>query len=54
MREGVDRRAMAVLSAGHMFTDVGQGSIPALLPFLISKHHLSYAADCEGKKKKPP
>src|SRR5205085_515223 len=41
---GVDRRAMAVLSAGHMFTDVGQGSIPALLPFLISKHHLSYAA----------
>jgi FSR family fosmidomycin resistance protein-like MFS transporter len=34
---------MAVLSVGHLFTDVGQGSIPALLPFLISRDHLSYA-----------
>ena len=42
-RTGVDRRAMAMLSAGHLFTDVGQGSIPALLPFLIVKDHLSYA-----------
>jgi FSR family fosmidomycin resistance protein-like MFS transporter len=41
---GVDRRAMGTLSAGHLFTDVAQGSVPALLPFLISKHHLSYAA----------
>ena len=43
MRDGVDRRAMAMLSAGHLFTDVGQGSIPALLPFLIARDHLSYA-----------
>jgi FSR family fosmidomycin resistance protein-like MFS transporter len=43
-RTGVDRRAMATLSAGHLFTDVAQGSIPALLPFMISRHHLSYAA----------
>jgi MFS transporter, FSR family, fosmidomycin resistance protein len=42
--DGVDRRAMAVLSAGHLFTDVAQGSIPALLPFLIARDHLSYAA----------
>src|SRR5579884_2612596 len=35
---------MLTLSAGHLFTDVAQGSIPALLPFLISKDHLSYAA----------
>lgn len=41
---GVDRRAMAMLSAGHMFTDIAQGSIPALLPFLIAHDHLSYAA----------
>ncbi len=41
---GVDRRAMAVLSTGHMFTDIAQGSIPALLPFLITRDHLSYAA----------
>ena len=38
---GVDRRAMSALSAGHLFTDVSQGSVPALLPFL---HHLSYAS----------
>src|SRR5205085_10746053 len=43
-RHGVDRRAMAVLSAGHLFTDVSQGSIPALLPFLISRQHLNYAS----------
>jgi FSR family fosmidomycin resistance protein-like MFS transporter len=35
---------MAALSAGHLFTDIAQGSIPALLPFLISQDHLSYAA----------
>jgi FSR family fosmidomycin resistance protein-like MFS transporter len=35
---------MAVLSAGHMLTDISQGAIPALLPFLISKNNLSYAA----------
>ncbi len=43
-RAGVDRRAMAVLSAGHLFTDIGQGSIPALLPFLITRDHLNYAS----------
>jgi FSR family fosmidomycin resistance protein-like MFS transporter len=41
---GVDRRAMATLSATHMLTDVAQGSVPALLPFLITRDHLSYAA----------
>ena len=35
---------MAVLSAGHLFTDIGQGSIPALLPFLITRDHLNYAS----------
>ncbi len=44
MNRGVDRRAMATLSAGHLFTDIAQGSIPALLPFLIARDHLSYAA----------
>src|SRR3954449_12884849 len=43
-RSGVDRRGMAVVSAGHMFTDVSQGAVPALLPFLKSDMHLSYAA----------
>jgi MFS transporter, FSR family, fosmidomycin resistance protein len=35
---------MAVLSTGHMFTDIAQGSIPALLPFLIADRHISIAA----------
>ena len=35
---------MAALSACHLFTDVAQGAVPALLPFLISRDHLSYAA----------
>ncbi len=35
---------MAVLSLAHMFTDVCQGSVPALLPFLITARHLTYAA----------
>jgi FSR family fosmidomycin resistance protein-like MFS transporter len=42
--DGVDRRAMATLSLGHLFTDVAQGAVPALLPFLITRDHLSYAA----------
>ena len=41
---GVDRRAMAVLSACHLFTDIAQGSIPALLPFLIARDHITIAA----------
>ncbi|MDQ6842335.1 MAG: MFS transporter, partial [Actinomycetota bacterium] len=41
---GVDRRAMAALSLGHLFTDVSQGSVPALLPFLIARDHINYAA----------
>ena len=43
-RPGVDRRAMATLSAGHMLTDLAQGAIPALLPFLIAERGLNYAA----------
>jgi MFS transporter, FSR family, fosmidomycin resistance protein len=41
---GVDRRAMGVLSACHLFTDIAQGSIPALLPFLIARDNISIAA----------
>ena len=42
--KGVDRRAMAVLSAGHLFTDLNQGAVAALLPFLISERGISLAA----------
>jgi FSR family fosmidomycin resistance protein-like MFS transporter len=35
---------MAVLSAGHLFTDVNQGAVAALLPFLVAERGLSLAA----------
>jgi FSR family fosmidomycin resistance protein-like MFS transporter len=35
---------MGVLSTCHLFTDIAQGSIPALLPFLVARDHISIAA----------
>jgi len=35
---------MAGLSAGHLFTDLNQGAVAALLPFLISERGISLAA----------
>jgi MFS transporter, FSR family, fosmidomycin resistance protein len=43
-RKDVDRRAMSVLSAGHLFTDLNQGAVAALLPFLVAERGLSLAA----------
>ncbi|MFN8187692.1 MAG: MFS transporter [Gaiellales bacterium] len=42
--EGVDRRGIAVLSSGHLAADLFQGSIPAILPFLVRDRGYSYAA----------
>jgi FSR family fosmidomycin resistance protein-like MFS transporter len=42
VHEGVDKRGMAALSSGHLATDLAQGSLPALLPFLATKFDLSY------------
>ena len=33
---------MAALSSGHLATDLAQGALPALLPFLVLKFDLSY------------
>ena len=40
---GADRRALAAIAAGHMSSDLCQGAVPALLPYLISERGLSYA-----------
>jgi FSR family fosmidomycin resistance protein-like MFS transporter len=40
----VKYRFVSLLSLGHLITDMTQGAVPALLPFLITEHHLSYAA----------
>ncbi len=42
--KGVDRRAMGALSAGHLFTDLNQGAVASLLPFLISERGISLTA----------
>jgi len=42
MRAEIDRRAMALLSTGHLATDLASGSLPALLPFLVDRFDLSY------------
>ncbi|MGH3103764.1 MAG: MFS transporter [Gaiellaceae bacterium] len=39
---GLDKRAMAALSAGHLATDFANGALLALLPFLVKKFDLSY------------
>src|SRR5437899_8296389 len=42
MRAGIDKRAMTALAAGHLGTDFANGSLPALLPFLVDRFSLSY------------
>ena len=37
-------RLIWFLAGGHLFTDVNQGALPALLPFFIAEYRLSYAA----------
>lgn len=40
----MNRRQIYLLTTAHMFTDINQGALPALLPLLIPRHGLSYAA----------
>jgi MFS transporter, FSR family, fosmidomycin resistance protein len=42
MRAEIDRRAMALLSSGHLATDFANGTLPALIPFLRERFSLSY------------
>jgi MFS transporter, FSR family, fosmidomycin resistance protein len=44
VRAEIDRRAMALLSSGHLATDFSNGALPALLPFLKDRFSLSYTA----------
>lgn len=44
MQNELDRRGISLLALGHLLNDVNQGAIPALLPFLIARHGLSYTA----------
>ena len=44
MREGIHRKAMAILATGHGAVDFASGAVPALIPFLVERFDLSYAA----------
>jgi FSR family fosmidomycin resistance protein-like MFS transporter len=37
-------RSITTLSVAHLITDINQGAVPALLPFLIASHGLTYTA----------
>ncbi len=37
------KRFIILLAAAHLFSDINQGALPALLPFLIASRHYSYA-----------
>ena len=38
----MNKKALAILSAGHFVTDINQGALPALLPFFKEALNLSY------------
>jgi FSR family fosmidomycin resistance protein-like MFS transporter len=40
----LDRRGITLLAIGHVFNDINQGAVPALLPFLAVERGLSYLA----------
>ena len=37
-------RYVGLLTAAHLVTDINQGALPAMLPFLIAEYNLSYGA----------
>jgi FSR family fosmidomycin resistance protein-like MFS transporter len=39
----MNNKKLSVLTLGHLATDMNQGALPALLPFLIAKHNFSYS-----------
>ncbi|MFC6346582.1 MFS transporter [Vagococcus carniphilus] len=44
METEVNSNYRYLLMLGHMFTDINQGALPAIIPFLILEQHLSYAS----------
>jgi len=39
----MDKKVLSLLSLGHMATDINQGAVPVLLPFIKEVLHISYA-----------
>ncbi len=40
----MNRRTIATLAGGHFLADLCQGTVPALLPFLVAERHFSYTS----------
>ena len=40
--KNMDKKALSLLSLGHMVTDINQGAVPVLLPFIKEALHISY------------
>ena len=38
----MNKKALAILSTGHLITDINQGALPALLPYFKEAFNLSY------------
>ena len=38
----MNKKALALLSVGHLVTDLNQGALPALLPYFKESLNLSY------------
>jgi len=43
-KEAMNHRELVFLAVSHMFNDVSQGAVPAILPFLVADRGLSYVA----------
>jgi MFS transporter, FSR family, fosmidomycin resistance protein len=41
---GLDRRGLGVLSFGHLSVDLAQGTVPALIPFMVAERGYGYGA----------
>lgn len=39
----MQKKLVVLMALGHLVTDINQGALPALLPFLIATRHFSYA-----------
>jgi len=43
MKNNRNERYTYLMALGHLFSDLNQGAVAALLPFLIEKNHFDYA-----------
>ncbi len=40
----MNKRAVSTVTVSHLFIDISQGAVPALVPFFVSERHYTYAA----------